>query len=488
MTDKLVDPFDDPQTLGRMRGPAAAPPAPQAASQGGLIDPFDNPGFLDQVNAERMKGRVSETLQRAFGQPARAGGAKTLQETAGETYAFDDRKRRGSILPRGETHSGEMVFAAPQWLKNMAESALLPGHVAKGGSYTADDALGFTLDYAIPGSQGRAPAKRGDFARQAPSTNELRAQSRRYKDEAVKSGVRVTPDSYTDFVADIETMVRANRLNKGLHPGSSNAFDELSSAVGQEMDVDDLHTLRRLVGSAMRSTDPDKADDRRIAGLIQERLDEYVDNLQSKDIVTGDPTKLGGNLKMFRSLYSRSKKSEQIEEIIAKAERQASGFENGIRIGFRNLLNRRGGTKGFTKAEIHLMEQIASGGTSGQKLMRLLGKLSFDKQGGSNFLGGSIGVAGGSAAGSTVAGPLGAAIGGMTAPVVGAAGQRAAEKLALDNAMLARAMVATGRSAPPNSLSLNTLRGILERSGGPLVNSLSEQMPQRRTYRPEDIL
>ncbi|TQV80314.1 hypothetical protein [Denitrobaculum tricleocarpae] len=472
MTDsQLIDPFDDPATLGNM---GAAPVSPQAVQNGGLIDPFDDPGFLDRMTAEQVQGRVQPVLQREFGGQEQRPRAKTLQEFADETYAFEDLESRGNILPLGRrTKDGPIVPAVPGFLKDIAEKALLPGHAAKGGAYTADDAAGFTLDFAIPGSQGRAPAKRSDFVRDAPSTEALRAEGVRFKDAASKSGVQVNPDSFTDLVAGMETTVRMNELDPKLHPGSSAAFARLEKAVGQEPDLDRLQTFRRLIGQAQRTTAEELSDDRRIAGMMQRALDDYVEKLQPKDLKSGDASKAGANLKKFRSLYARSKKSEIIEDIIEKAGRQASGFENGVRIGFRQLINRKGGTRGFTKDEVKLIEEIAQGGSSDQKLMRLLGKLSFDKQGGSNLLGGSIGVAGGSAAGSAVGGPVGAAAGAVLAPAIGAMAQKGAEKAALDNVMLLRAMAATGRSAPKSGLSLNTMRGLMERGAGPLVNSMN---------------
>lgn len=401
---------------------------------------------------------------------------KTLQQRSKEVFGFKDYAERGTILPFGKTEEGDIEFATPEIFKGMAESALLPGHVAQGGSYTPEDTLQFTLDYLAPGTSGRAPgAERAvttkkRFTEAAPTVDDLKKESRAFKAAASSSGVRVNPDSYTNLVANLETELGMNRLNSKLHPKASAAFEELAKAVGQDLDVDDLQTIRRLVGQALRTTDPDLADDRRLAGIMMERLDDYVDRLSPDDVMAGDTSNVGENLKQFRSLWSRAKKADIVEGIIEKAQTQASGFENGIRIGFRNLLTRKGGTRGFTKDEIDLMKQIAAGGTAGEKMMRLLGKLSFGTRGGSNFLGGSIGMAGGSAAGAAVGGPLGAAMAATVPPAVGYVAQQGANRAAMNNALYARALAASGGRAPDLS-GVNYFTRMLEKGAGPLAGT-----------------
>jgi hypothetical protein len=444
------------------------------ADRRGILPP-DQKALLDEARKRGLVGGAG---------PQQARPPMTLQERGKEVFGFKDYAERGTILPFGKTAEGEMEFATPEIFKGMAESALLPGHVAKGGSYTPQDALNFTLDYLVPGTSGRAPGTemapttKKSFTQAAPSADDLKTQSRAFKAAANSSGVRVNPDSYTNLAAGLETEMGMNRLNAKLHPGSTGAFEELTKAVGQDLDLDDLQTLRRLIGQALRSTKPELEDDRRLAGIMMERLDDYVDNLSPDDVVAGDPSGVAENLKQFRSLWSRAKKSEIVEDIIERAKVQASGFENGVRIGFRGLLTKRGGTRGFTKDEIALMNQIAAGGTSGEKLMRLLGKLSFGTRGGSNFLGGSIGMAGGSALGAAVGGPLGAGIMATVPPAVGYVAAQGANRAAMNNALYARALAASGGKAP-NVTGANHLSWLLEKGAGPLAGT-AVQAPKAR--------
>src|SRR3546814_17727932 len=101
----------------------------------------------------------------------------------------------------------------------MAESALLPGHVAQGGSFTPQDATKFALDYLVPGTTGRAPGApkpqtKREFIEAAPSVDDLKAESRAFKAEATASGVRVNPDSYATLAENVETAARPDRKER----------------------------------------------------------------------------------------------------------------------------------------------------------------------------------------------------------------------------------------------------------------------------------
>jgi hypothetical protein len=402
---------------------------------------------LDQQKALALARARQRAQAGAQGTPAATAAPQTLQQRSKDVFGFKDYAHRGTLLPLGRTREGKTELATPGIIRDMMESALLPGHVSKGGSYTPEDALRFTLDYAAPATAHKPTLTRKALTKSAPTTEQLKGQAKAFKTSAVESGTVVKPDSYLDLMTRMESAVTKNKINSTLHPRANEVYKILSDALGQDMDVEDLMVARRLIGVAQRSVTPELADERRIAGLMEDMLDDFVDNLKPADLVSGDPLKVGKNLTQFRSLWSRAKKSELIEGIMEKATTQASGFENGIRIGFRSLLNNKKQLRGFSPDEVKIMKEIVQG-TSGQKLLRLLGKMSFGTRGGSNFLGGSIGAGAGAALGSEIAGPLGAGIGALAAPAVGYAAQKGADYGTRKGAELARAMAATGGRLP----------------------------------------
>lgn len=390
---------------------------------------------------------------------------QSLQERARETFGFEDYEERGTILPVGFPKEGGVEFALPQFAVDMLTSALLPGHAYQGGAYSPEDVARFAMDFAVPATVGRRSggAVRGRKAlrQSAPTTDDLRVQAKAPLAAAQGSAVSVKPARYLDMLADIENLQVANKTNPTLHPKSAAVFQQLTKDIGKPMDVEDLMVARRLIGVAQRSTSPDLADDRRIANIMEDALDDFVDNLTSADVDSGDPYDLGANLAEFRRLWSRMKKSETIETLIYNAEHTASGFENGLRSEFRALLKNPKRMRGFTADERKIFEEIEQG-TSKQKALRLLGKMSFGTRGGSNFLGGAIGMT----AGANILGGAGAVV----PPAVGYVAQKGADTNARNTAELARAMAATGGRMPSSGLGQH-LGNILMRFAGPVAGT-----------------
>lgn len=402
-------------------------------------------------------GTTGADLKAALGQqsPQQPMG---LEERAREVFGFENYPERASVLPFAKNEQGETKFAWPQIAVDVAESLLLPGHAMKGGKVTPEDAVQFTLDAALPAvvkPPARLPTKAA-AARQmvettAPSTEDLLAGGGRLLEQARNSGVTFSADDYGRFVNDIAGINRG-KIVPEIHPGSSAALKSLADDVGQPRDMEDMMIARRIIQQAADSVESKLKDDRRIASKMIERLDDMVDSQLSGD---------------GRKMWQSAIKSQTIEGIIEKAKIQASGFENGVRIGFRNLLNSKKGMRGFTDQERALMKQIVNGDNV-TKALRLLGKMSFGTNSGSNFVGGSIGVAGG----STLFGPVGA----VAAPAIGMVAQRAAEGRTARSAELARALAASGGYMPKTQPAMKSaLAEALIRAAGPVAASQAEQ-------------
>lgn len=334
-------------------------------------------------------------------------------------------------------------WVAPQWLADMKRSFVLPEHVKQGGAFTPEDALKFTLDYAAPlTARGKIPSK----IKQAPSTNELKKLSRSQFGMAKGTGVTLKPDSYIDVLSRIETKLGQEGFDAGLHPKLNTAMSALAKKIGNPSDIKGLQNARRQLGIAARSVEP---DERRIADIAINTFDDFIDNLKPSDLISGagNEKKAAAALKMARNAWWRAVKSEKVEKIISDAEIAGTGMENGLVQGFRSLLKNSKEIRRFTADEVKAMRQLVNRRLTAKGL-RLLGRLSFGTKGGSNFLGGSIGVAGGSAVGSAIGGPVGAAVGGVAAPAVGYLAAKGSDKLTLNAARQIRALAAVGGVRP----------------------------------------
>jgi hypothetical protein len=393
----------------------------------------------------------------------------TLQQRAQDVYGFDtDIEKRGTILPYGVTKEGKTEWAVPQVGVDLLTSFLLPGHAAQGGSYTPEDALKFTLDYTAPATSHRLPtgARKAptpkDAVRAAPATKELLQKGGAKFEAAKASGAKLDSDQYLDFLAKVEAKLSdegVDPIAPELHPKVIQVFNSMTKRLGKDVDIGELQTIRRQMGIAAGTTSKELADERRIASSMIEMLDDTVEK------VLAEP-----RMKEARTLWAAGKKSQVIEEIVEKATRQASGFENGLRIGFRQLLNNKARTRGFSEAEISVMKQIEAG-TPVQKALRLLGGLGPKRSGDAN----SLRMLAGIGAGGMAGGPIGA----MAVPAVGAAAGKMAERSTLGQVEYLRALAAMGGGAGQQGPS--RLADALAAAGGPVAATQLPTITQSRS-------
>lgn len=388
--------------------------------------------------------------------PSLAEQARTpsLTERGAEIFGLDPNiVERSMLVPTGRNTQGETELAVPQVGVDLLNSLIGPGEAAKGTPITNEDALKFTLDFLVPGTSIKAPSStltKRQFIKGAPSVDDLRNQSRAALGQAKATGAVVGDNAFTRFVDDLGVDLAKAGASDDLHPKVTGAFRALASegefasrakAAGfSGLDVDDLVTKRRQIGVALRSTEPDEA---RLAGIMADKFDDFVANLTPQDLIAGagneGTEEIAKNLAEFRRLWSRAAKADTIETAIEQARNTASGFENGMRIEFRKILNNQRKVKGFTKTEKEAMRRVVNGGPA-RTALRLLGKASFGTQGGTNFLGGTIGVG--------IGGTVGGTPGAMIAPAIGFAAQKGAQRSTQNAAELARAIAATGQAAP----------------------------------------
>ena len=376
-----------------------------------------------------------------------------VQAATKSALGLKDFAERGTLLPLGRTKEGKLEAAIPEVAIGMVESAMLPGHVVKGGKATSQDMLAFAANMGLPATMRRVPGNAGmatskrAFAQAAPATEKLMMESGKKFGKAEASGVVINDNKYIDFLSGLERQLSDEGIDPMLHPKATAVMKALEKRIGAPVDVGDLQIMRRQIGIAARSTIPELADERRLAMLMQDKLDDMVDNLSDADLARGDRAVLGSNLPEARKLWSMAKKSQTIEDTIERAKLSASGFDTGLKNEFLQLLKNKKKVRGFTSDEIIAMKEIAKG-TTRTKVMRYLGRLSPYRGGGSNFLGSGLGSGAGAAVGSFFGGPAGAVVGSMAVPALGAVAYKGAERASLNAAEFARALAATGGVMP----------------------------------------
>ena len=230
----------------------------------------------EQVGIKPQK-RVFSDAEMGIRAPAPTDRTMTLQERSNQVYGFDPLKERGTLLPVGKTKEGKFTFAVPQVLKDLAESALLPGHVMQGGTYTAQDATRFALDFLTP-TDVPAPASvvRKSTLSRAPSTDTLKQAAGVSKEAAKSSGVVINQTGQKKFLQGIANIAEDEAVTPGLHDKIVRVVGRIVNRAAKEQDVTEIIRQRQLLQDVAQAGSP---AEQRIARKMIDTLDEFIQSI-----------------------------------------------------------------------------------------------------------------------------------------------------------------------------------------------------------------
>jgi hypothetical protein len=277
----------------------------------------------------------------------------------------------------------------------------------------------------------------------APTAAALKEAGGKAYKAAEQAGVTINPQSFGAMVDDIAATVKKSGIDKDLHPKAVAALNRLAEAkaAGQPISLDEAEILRRVLGSAAKSKEPDEG---RLVGIMMDKLDDYIDNLGAGDVLSGAP-EAGKILAQARNLWSRARKGEMVEEMIERAADRAggqytgAGYEHALRGEFKAITTSPARLRRFTPQEQQAMRKVVRGGPV-ENVLRMVGKLA--PRGAVSF-GVNVG------AGAAVGDPL---LGGSFA-IAGELGRRGATAMTKGNVNRVSDLMRAGGQMSPQQLS-----------------------------------
>jgi hypothetical protein len=245
-----------------------------------------------------------------------------------------------------------------------------------------------------------------------PTTLELKsAASNAYK-AADEAGVVIRPESTARATEIFDRVAKEENLGR-LPPALKDASEILKERVAKNepLTLKEADKVRQIINDAKASKEP---SDRRLAKIVQNKYDEYIDNLTPEDTLAGDASQAVGVLKDARELYKRQKNSSLVDNIERRAKNTGeanysqAGEELALRREFLRLANKDTTQRFFSPEQQAAISKVAAPGM-GANTLRNIGKMDPMKGGVPAFmatlLGGGIGSALGPA--GSVAGAAG---------------------------------------------------------------------------------
>jgi hypothetical protein len=113
----------------------------------------------------------------------------------------------------------------------------------------------------------------------------------------VKGGMQ---GSFGPMTMGLANTLTKQGINQTLHPRAyAAAIHFFQAADKPQQTLEQVETLRKVLGSAARSVDK---DERRLAAIMIGRLDDYMDDLKPSDVVSGDPRRAATLIKRPQAL------------------------------------------------------------------------------------------------------------------------------------------------------------------------------------------
>lgn len=270
----------------------------------------------------------------------------------------------------------------------------------------------------------------------APEIKDIKSKASSLYKEISDAGVNVSKSDYQNLGVSLNNIARRSGFDESLTPKSKAFLDRVTKDFGKaEIKLTDIDQLRKVAQEVAGSID--NRTDAVIGVKMIERIDDFIEK-QAPTIAKKHGTDVASKYKEARSLISRARKSELIDEAFTRAEVGASGFERGIANEMRSILKNKKKRRGFTSDEIKAMKDIANSGGSLQKIYARLGNLGIGEGAQRTGLLGLLGAFGA----ASVAGPAG-----VFAPVaLGTMAGKKAAKMAENNVNFARDLVRSGKN------------------------------------------
>jgi len=377
-----------PVTAGAATGAAAgallgAPTgvgAPVGALVGGLAVPTadaltlaynkllgGNVRLPSRVISEMIPGPRAESPAERVIQAS--GGA--LTGTAGSVGAGRGIVQAGTAAPGLPSAVAPQVTAIGREASRapIAQVVTAPAATAVGQTtteLTGNPLLGLAAGVGTGMAAGLRPTKREPV----PSTEDLLKQSKANYEILDKSGFRLDTQQFQQHMAQLPAKLRQEvGYVESVNPKVAGAFKELMS--GAPKDVAEITALRKIIGSAAKSSD---ASERKVAVKLLDEFDDYVLNVSPSAIASGDKKAMDA-WKAARADYSKVKKAELIEDIVARAEVSQGGKEATIAQGLSALAKNERKMRFFSPEEQEAIREAAKGGTL-QSMLRTVGKFT----------------------------------------------------------------------------------------------------------------
>ena len=158
---------------------------------------------------------------------------------------------------------------------------------------------------------------------------DLRNQAKQFYRQAQRQGVYILPGVADDLANQLEKTLQrqAASITQRDRAPILRVIRDLRNRKHPDLSFEELEKLRSDLGLIGRDPQTGKVvantpgeQQSRIAGIVQDKLDDFFDNLDVTQVSSGDPRRALELVKQARQQYKNARKGEILEQVLAKID------------------------------------------------------------------------------------------------------------------------------------------------------------------------
>lgn len=338
--------------------------------------------------------RVGSTMAKALSNltPTQTGKAAVQAALDPNAETFANMQDTFGSKFRPKTLPGKLTRTAAEFVpmgavagpggiaRRVAESAAsgaaseAAGQLAKGSKYEDAARLAGAISTGAGTSAVKNMAAVAEAKALTPTIEGIKKQASDLYDAADNAGLMISANKFKQNAVNLMDTLAQQGIDKVNHPQAFAAMKKIVTTPGN-VTLKGIEGLRRTASAA---TTAPGGDDRRLARIIVDHVDDFVQNLKAADTMGVDPTAAAQMLSQARSLSAKAFKAQDIENLINKAKGNiegGAGFETAVRNQFRKLADNVRGMARYSAEEQDAIKKVAHGEPI-QNVQRLIGKLA----------------------------------------------------------------------------------------------------------------
>jgi hypothetical protein len=156
---------------------------------------------------------------------------------------------------------------------------------------------------------------------------DIRSRARQFYKQAERQGVYILPNVADDLANQLENTLQRQgaAITQRDRAPILRVIRDLRNRPNADLSFEELEKLRSDLGLIGRSAETGKvtavgAQANRMAGVVQDKLDDFFDTLDVTQVSSGDPQRAGSLVKQARQQYKNARKGEILEQVLTKID------------------------------------------------------------------------------------------------------------------------------------------------------------------------